>query len=161
MNSTSLPDVAPERFEMQPPILLAGRVERYDCRSPQGIPGQWQRFLPHLGHIPGQVGKTAYGAVYNFDCDGNFDYMCGVQIEGSPALLEGFQSLQVPKQKYAVFKHSGHVADIRSTIAAIWSKWFPQSGYKTSDAPTLERYGPEFNSATGLGGFEIWVPIGE
>jgi AraC family transcriptional regulator len=160
MNSTPLPDVAPERFEMQSPMLLVGLVERHASESPQGIPGQWQRFLPHLGHIPGQVGQTAYGAVYNFH-DDSFDYMCGVEVEGSPALLDGFQALQIPKQRYAVFKHPGHVAGIRSTMSAIWSKWFPQSGYKPVNAPALERYGPEFDPATGLGGFEIWVPIGE
>jgi AraC family transcriptional regulator len=44
-------------------------------------------------------------------------------------------------------------------LAAIWSKWFPESRYESANAPTLERYGPEFNGTTGLGGFEIWIPI--
>jgi AraC family transcriptional regulator len=53
----------------------------------------------------------------------------------------------------------GHIAGIRSTIAAIWSKWFPESGHRALEAPTLERYGPAFDPKTGMGGVEIWVPI--
>ena len=52
-----------------------------------------------------------------------------------------------------------HVTSIRATLAGIWSKWFPDSGYQTAKAPTFERYGPEFNPTTGMGGFEIWIPI--
>src|SRR5262249_28681154 len=111
------------------------------------------------GQVPGQVGKTAYGVVYNFDSDSNFDYLCGVEVRGSAPLPNGFQSLQIPSQKYVVFRHAGHIAGIRATLAAIWSKWFPESGYQAAKGPALERYGPEFNPATGLGGFEIWIPI--
>jgi AraC family transcriptional regulator len=159
MNATPIADIAPDRFETHEPMLLAGLVERYACQSPQGIPGQWQRFSPYLGRIAGQRGKTAYGVVYNFDSDSNFDYMCGVEVQGSSSLPEGFQSLQVPRQKYAVFAHKGHVSAIRATLAAIWSKWFPKSGFQAGEAPTFECYGPEFNPSTGLGGFESWIPI--
>jgi AraC family transcriptional regulator len=159
MNRTPVPDIIPPRFETHEPLLLAGLVERYTCQSPQGIPDQWQRFNPYLGHLSGQVGKAAYGVSYNFDNDSNFDYMCGVEVKGSWDLPIGFQILQLPAQKYAVFKHSGHVAGIRGTFAAIWSKWFPESGCKAAEAPTFERYGQEFNPLTGMGGFEIWIPI--
>ena len=32
-------------------------------------------------------------------------------------------------------------------------------GYEAAKAPTIECYGPEFNAMTGMGGFQIWVPI--
>jgi AraC family transcriptional regulator len=159
MNATPVPEIAPDRFETHEPMRFAGLVERYACESPQGIPAQWQRFSPYLGHISAQVGKAAYGVVYNFDSDSNFDYMCGVEVQGSSPLPDGFQILQVPRQKHAVFIHKGHVASIRATFAAIWSKWLPGSGYQAAEAPTFERYGPEFNPTTGMGGFEIWIPI--
>jgi AraC family transcriptional regulator len=85
--------------------------------------------------------------------------MCGVEIAGTPALPRGMTTLQVPARKYVVFTHKGHIAGIRSTISAIWNQWFPASGYKAIDAPTLERYGEEFNPNTGLGGVEVWVAI--
>jgi AraC family transcriptional regulator len=46
-------------------------------------------------------------------------------------------------------------------MTAIWNKWIPQSGLKVVAAPSFERYGPEFNPKTGLGGVEIWIPIEE
>jgi AraC family transcriptional regulator len=85
--------------------------------------------------------------------------MCGVEVERSRALPKGLQSVQVPAHEYAVFVHRGHVAGIRDTISAIWNKWLPASGYRAAEAPTLERYGPEFNPTTGMGGFEIWIPV--
>ncbi|MEX2113529.1 MAG: AraC family transcriptional regulator [Pirellulales bacterium] len=159
MTTTPPIDLAPPRFEMLKPLPLVGLVERHLCQSPVGIPDQWQRFNQHAGRIPGQVGKTAYGTCYNFDREGNFDYQCGVEVAGDAALPQGFARLLVPANKYVVFAHSGHVAAIRATFSAIWSDWFPQSGHEAIEAPTLERYGQEFNSLTGLGGFEIWIAI--
>ncbi|OWK45403.1 AraC family transcriptional regulator [Fimbriiglobus ruber] len=157
--TTPAPDLAPPRFETRKPTLFAGLVERHSCQSPVGIPDQWQRFTPYLGNIPGQVGRVAYGVCYNFDRDGNFDYLCAVEVTNDANLPKGLTSLAMPEQRYAVFTHAGHVAGIRATLAAIWNQWFPESGYKAAEAPTLERYGPEFNPQTGLGGFEIWVSI--
>jgi len=161
MDTTPVPELAPPRFESLKPMLLAGLVERYNCQSPGGIPDQWQRFGPHLGNVPGQIGHVAYGACYNFDGDGNFDYLCAVEVAGGAKLSPGLTSLQVPANKYAVFTHTGHVAGIRATISAIWNQWLPASGCKPVEAPTFERYGPEFNPRTGLGGFEIWVAVAE
>jgi AraC family transcriptional regulator len=159
MTATPTAEFAPPRFETRPPWLLAGLVERHNCQSPAGIPDQWQRFLPHLGRVPGQVGKVAYGVSYNFDNDSNFDYMCGVEVKPGSELPGGLKNLQVPLQKYAVFTHGGHVAGIRATFAAIWKDWFPSSGCQAANGPTLERYDEKFNPANGLGGFEIWIPI--
>jgi AraC family transcriptional regulator len=159
MTSTPTSELEPPRFETLKPMLFAGLVERYDCQSPAGIPNQWQRFAPFLGNIPRQVGKIAYGVIYNFDGDGHFDYLCGVEVAAAGDLPKGITSLPVPAQKYAVFTHRGHIAGIRATISAIWSKWLPESGHESVNAPSFERYGPEFDPQTGLGGFEIWVPV--
>jgi AraC family transcriptional regulator len=159
MSSHSATALSPPRFETLRPLLLAGLVERYDCQASGGIPDQWQRFSSYLGTLPGQVDPTAYGAKFNFDGDSNFDYMCGVEVASAAGLPKGITSLAVPAQKYVVFDHRGHVAGVRATFQAIWSEWFPTSGHEPVDGPTFERYGREFNPLTGLGGFEIWIPI--
>jgi AraC family transcriptional regulator len=159
MSTSSMPETLQPRFEVLEPMRIAGIVERYPCSSPEGIPDQWQRFNGHSGHIPGQVGKVAYGVSFNFDNESNFDYLCGVEIKGSQDLPAGFQTLVLPANRYAVFRHAGHVAGIRGTLSAIWRNWFPESGCQAVEAPMFERYGPEFNPLTGMGGFEIWVPI--
>jgi AraC family transcriptional regulator len=156
---TEVIDVAPPRFETLGPLLVAGLAQRHDCQSPGGIPDQWQRFVPHLGKIPAQVGSVAYGVCHNFDGEGNFEYLCAVEVKRTDELPQGFASLLVAPQKYAVFSHPGHVAGIRATCTAIWKKWFPTSGHQPVNAPMFERYGPEFNGMTGLGGLEIWIPV--
>jgi predicted transcriptional regulator YdeE len=35
----------------------------------------------------------------------------------------------------------------------------PDSGYEAVDAPYLEYYGEEFDGRTGMGGYQIWIPI--
>jgi AraC family transcriptional regulator len=159
LNTAPVTELAPPRFETADPMLVAGLVERYNCEATAGIPDQWQRFTPYIGTIRARVGDAAYGVFYHFDSESNFDYMCGVAVASSTNLPHGLTSLQIPRQKYAVFAHKGHIAGIRATIKAIWSTWVPESGCQVAEAPTLERYGPEFNPQTGLGGFEIWIPI--
>lgn len=159
MDAKEYSELQPPRFETVESKLLAGLVERYRCESPAGIPDQWQQFARHLGHVPGQTGDAAYGVSYNFDEDANFDYMCGVEISNGRAGSNGLETLRLPSQRYAIFHHDGHVAGIRTTMAAIWQDWFPESGHRAVEAPTLEVYGPEFDGKTGLGGFEIWIPI--
>jgi AraC family transcriptional regulator len=159
MDSTPMPELVPPRFETTKPLLLAGLRARYTQQTSGGIPAQWERLHPYLGHVPRQVGETAYGACYNTDEEGNFDYLAGIEVSDFSDVPEEFATLRVPAQRYAVFRQSEHISTIRRTFAAIWSKWLPESGHKPADAPVLERYGPEFNSVTGNGGFELWIPI--
>ena len=42
---------------------------------------------------------------------------------------------------------------------AIFNDWLPGSGHVPADAPVFERYDERFDARTGMGGFEIWVPI--
>lgn len=148
------------RMEDMPPRVFAGLVERHDCAAPAGIPGQWQRFIPWLGNIPAQAGDTAYGLNYNFDGDGKFDYMCAVEVRPQSELPQGLVRLKVPAQRYAVFAHREHISSIRGTFSAIWS-WFPSSNLKPADGPTMEVYTRDFDPTTGLGGLEIWIPVGQ
>ena len=125
------------RFETGKVLLVAGIANRYTCETSAGIPSQWQRFLPHMGAVPGQIGKTAFGVRSNSDDEGNFDF---------PSDLNG---IRIAAQKYAVFSHREHISTIRSTWNTIWNKWLPESGHEVVDAPDFERYGEEFDSTTG------------
>lgn len=146
------------RIETLPNRRMIGIVERYDCQSPSGIPDQWLRFLPYLERISGRVSGDTFGVCFNFGEDGKFDYMTGLETKEGTVPF-GLHELQLPGQKYAVFAYSGHVAEIRAVIDAIWNEALPASGLETEEGSTLERYGPNFDSTTGLGGFEIWVAI--
>ncbi len=101
----------------------------------------------------------AYGVCCNGDDAGNFDYVSGVEVADFSDLPRQFQSVRIPEQRYAVFTHSEHISTIRRTVNTIWNHWLPASGMKAADAPNFERYDEKFDSSTGNGGLEIWIPV--
>jgi AraC family transcriptional regulator len=97
------------RFEKGRVFLIGGMGERYTCETSAGIPAQWQRFVPHLGNIPGQVSRVAYGVNCNFDDEGNFDYICGVEVTDFTRLPRDWSRVRIPAQEYALFSHRDHM----------------------------------------------------
>ena len=159
MDETLLTTLEPPRFENCKTLLIAGLSERYNSETCAAIPAQWQRFAPHLGHVPGQVGRTAYGVVCNSDDAGNTEYLSGVEVSDFSWLPAEFSRLRIPEQRYAVFSHRDHISTIRRTWFTILNKWLPESGHQVAEGPEFERYGEEFDGRTGAGGLEIWIPI--
>ena len=152
-------DLAPPRFVEGKPLLLVGMNGRFNCDTSAGVPSLWQKFLPHFPNVPGQLDRKAYGAMYNFDDEGNFDYLCGVEVADFSRVPQGWAHLRLPAVKYVVFTHPEHVSTIRRTWATIWDSWLPSSGHEVADAPHFELYGENFNSQTGTDGIELWIPI--
>lgn len=161
MHAQSKTDLAAPRFEQAPALLIAGLGARYANGGDPAIPLQWQRFAPHIGHVPGQVGAVSYGAVANFDEDNSFDYIAGVEVKSFSDLPEGFATLRIPARRCAVFTHRSHVSIIPATMAAIWRDWLPASGHRFADAPFFELYDERFNPRSGDGEVELWLPLGD
>jgi len=159
MDESLLANLQPPRFEDRCTLLIAGLSERYDSEACAGIPAQWQRFAPHLGHIPGQIGQATYGVLCNSDDAGNVEYISGVEVSDFARLPNEYARLRIPEQQYAVFSHRGHISTIRQVWFTIFNKWLPESGYQVAGGPEFERYGAEFNPVLGTGGFEVWIPI--
>ena len=159
MDESILTNLAEPLLETRPTLLVAGSTERYNAETSANIPAQWQRFGPHIGHIPGQVGHSTYGVVYNGDGAGNMEYMAAVEVSDFTRLPKEFAQLRIPEHRYAIFTHREHISTIRRVWATIFNQWLPESGFKIAGAPEIERYGPEFNAVTGMGGFEIWIPL--
>jgi len=159
MDETLLTNLEPPRVENLKTLLIAGLSERYDSKTCAAIPAQWQRFTPYLGHIPGQIGRTAYGVLCNSDDAGNTDYISGVEVSDFSRVPPELSHLRIPEQQYVVFTHRDHIATIRRTWYTIWNKGLPESGHQPAEGPEFERYGEEFDPKTGTGGFEIWIPI--
>ena len=159
LDETLLIKLEPPRLETGRRLLIAGIGARYTCEASAGIPSQWQRFLPYLDHIRGQIARTAYGVSCNSDDAGNFDYVCGVEVKDFLRIPADWSRVRIAEQKYALFAQRDHISTIRSTWNTIWNEWLPNSEYEVADAPDFERYGEHFNSTTGTGGFEIWIPV--
>ncbi|MFO1470042.1 MAG: AraC family transcriptional regulator [Turneriella sp.] len=147
------------RYERLGARLYAGIQRKYDCNQPNCLPDQWQQFGQLIGRIPGQKEAVAYGICHNFDDAGQFDYLTAVEISDKSRIQPELNTILIPAQEYVIFRHDGHVADIRATIGAIYSDWFPTSKKVTAETPMIERYGGEFDPLTGKGGLEIWIGI--
>ena len=161
MDSSFIENLAPPRFEISKPLLVAGVGERYNHENVAGIPNQWQRLHQVRDDIPRRVGKIGYGVCCNGDDAGNFDYIAGVEVSDFSDLPRPFFRVRSPGQRYAVFTHREHISTIVHVVNTIWNHWLPASGLKVADAPNFERYDENFDQLTGNGGFEIWVPVRE
>lgn len=73
--TTTATRIALVRIADRDAMLIFGLSQHYTPQSMGGIPSQWDRFLPHFGHIPTQVDKVAYGVICNTDDTGNIEYI--------------------------------------------------------------------------------------
>lgn len=147
------------RFEQSAARNISGLNQTYTFENRSDIPQQWHQFAPQIGTVPGQLGGDSYGVCWNYQPGRGFDYLTGVEVrQGSPQPA-GFQQVQLPAGRYAVFTHQGNVSTIPTALEKIWSQWLPDSGFQAAQSPSFERYTPEFNPETGSGGIEFWVPL--
>jgi len=154
--STDLPE---PRFVDGDAMVIVGLKKRYDDATSTQMPSQWQAFQAHIGNIDNQKGNVAFGVLCNSDDDGNIDYITGVEVSQYPETTQELDGLRVSPQTYAVFQHDGHVAEIGRTWQAIFGQWLAETEYRPVDAPQLERYGEGFDTETGMGDIEIWIPV--
>jgi len=159
MDDSMLTTLDPPRIVDQPALLIAGLSERYGNTASAAIPSQWQRFMPHLDHVPGQVGHTAYGVIHNSDEAGHADYLTGVEVRDFAKVPADFSRVTIPPQRYAVFTHKDHISTIRRTWFSIWNKGLPDAGLEATGGPEFERYDERFDGRSGSGEVEIWVPV--
>jgi AraC family transcriptional regulator len=146
------------RMQTSRPIRIAGLKEHYAADKSAAIPSQWQRFIPYIGHVPGQTGNETYGLMEFYE-NGEMDYTAGVEVGSASRISAPLALIDVPEQFYAVFTHRGHVSDIRLTCDAIWNDWFPRSGARPANGPQFEKYDSRFDPSTGHGEMEIWIPV--
>lgn len=147
------------RFEPGKLMVIAGLNESYTFENRVKIPSQWDRFVPHIGKVPGQIGQISYGVCWNFSPGKGFDYLSGVEVKDGSKLPAEIKTVRLAAREYVVFTHPDHVSTIGNTIDKIWNSWVPQAGLKVADAPWFERYTEAFNPQTGTGGMEIWIPL--
>jgi AraC family transcriptional regulator len=158
MDNSWLIDLGEPRLEEYGELLIAGLGARYTFETNQGIPAQWQKFGPHIGHVPGQIRPETYGVSCNFDESGSFEYIAGVQVCDFSKVPDGFATVKIPAHRYAIFTHPAHVSMLRRTHYTIWNKWQPSSGFEILGA-NFERYGKGFDPLSGTGPIEVWMPV--
>jgi AraC family transcriptional regulator len=160
MDRSRTMQLKPPRLADGKPMLIAGLKQTLAFDNMAAIPAQWQKFLPHLSNIPGQIGTVAYGVCFNMT-DNGMDYLTGVEVKDAVVLPRDLARVRIPAHRYAVFRHDAHVAHIGDSWGALWGGGLEAAGHQPAGDPFFERYGPEFDGRTGEGGLELWVPIQE
>ncbi len=155
----SRPPVRVHRTERAGERAFIGMSEHVRYGAAYTIAAQWGRFMPRYGEIEDRLEPIPWGINTNVDEDGNLDYVCAVKVARHASVPKGLQKLVLPPSTYAVFQHDGHISAIPTTYAAIWNDWQPEPGQGIADGASLERHMPTFNTQTGFGGVEIWVPL--
>jgi len=159
MNTNTDFKLADPMIERRPALRLAGLRQKHDMNRANNLPLQWQQFQPYIGHVPDAVPGVAYGAVISME-EGLCDYMTAMEVTANADLPREFTALTVPAQRFARFRHDGHISTIRATISAIYESWLPNSREtQNEELSFLEYYGPDFNGGTGLGTIEIWIGL--
>lgn len=147
------------RFEHKPSFTLVGLQRRYPCDDKSGIPAQWGVLIPRVEQISNRVSEVAYGVCSNSTAT-EFDYFCGVEVPAGGPSVQGFETLTLRPQRYAVFAHQGRVEAIVDTVHQIFTRWLPGSGYSVAPGVDLvERYSADFDPVSNQGDVEIWIPI--
>jgi AraC family transcriptional regulator len=120
-------------------MLIVGLRQRHDDASRARMPAQWQAVSPHIGHIERQKGDAAFGVLHDSGDEGNIDCTTGIEVTAVKDLARELSALRIPPQTYAVYRHVGHVSEIRHSWKGIFAAWLAQAGRKLVDAPHFER----------------------
>ncbi len=163
----ALPAARSESAALSSPRYVDGRgwravglSARYAFGATQGLAGQWQRFMESaFAGIADRLDTIPIGLAVGIDDEGSFDYVAAVEVARVSSVPAGLVKIEVASCRWAVFAHAGHITALSHTYAAIWDRWLPQHGALRRDAPTIEQHRPTFDTRTGYGGVDIWIPV--
>src|SRR5262245_59205325 len=120
------------------PFLMAGIREFRTFSERAGIPGQWQRFGPHIGHMPGQIGDDAYViCLAPSSGEEGFDYLTGVAVRSLDELPEGLSGVRISRRRYAIFHHRDHISKVGVTCADCSGNWMAGIAPRRGNASSL------------------------
>lgn len=155
---TSNRKLAPPRIEEMPERRILGPMVRYTMESRQAIPSQWAALNGEGMRAEGALSEVWYGVCRDVGEDGAFDYLSGQEVpKGAPP--SGWAEIRLPAGRWARFSHDGHVSEMPRVLAEVFGDWLGQAGLVPRQGPAVEVYPPGFDGDTGLGGFEVWVPV--
>ncbi|GAA3400290.1 AraC family transcriptional regulator [Paenibacillus hodogayensis] len=145
------------------------RTRNADGQNSRDIPAFWQRYKQEkMGErLYGlAVSNAEYGICSDFDMDsGEFSYVIGVEAREGAEVPEGAIVRHYPEQTYVVFttpkvKPEQFVESIQSTWNAVFSEWFPNSGYEHAAAAEFEYYDERcWPDRSELLEMDIYIPI--
>lgn len=120
---------------------------RYIGKTPQpDIANLWGKFVPRMNEPQNRISPNeTYGVCYDMDQEGNIYYIAGVAVSDFENLPEGFDTVEIPDNKYAVFTHKGPIMNFPQTVSYVYGKWVKDpANNKKFEAPDFELYDERF-----------------
>ncbi|MEO0918398.1 MAG: AraC family transcriptional regulator, partial [Pseudomonadota bacterium] len=159
MQKEMIVDVPPPETKTRPAFRVIGLGKQASFDDNAALATLWQQFNAREDEIGDIVGDCAYGVCCAAGEQGHFRYVAGVAAPSDAGIPAGMEEIVLPDGKYAVFTHSGHIADFPKTVYTIWNKALPDAGLEPRPAPEFELYDKRFDVETGRGEVEVWIPI--
>ena len=127
----------------------------------------WQLFMPRLKEIKNAVSADLYSLqnypedyFTNFTPETIFTKWAAVEVKNFENIPEGFEKLEIPSGKYAVFLHKGNTEMFAKTAQYIYTEWLPNSGFQLDNKPHFEVLGDNYlGHENPESEEEVWIPI--
>lgn len=160
------------RMETKPAFYVIGytvRTTNSNGQNNRDIPAFWQRYLQEkLGRNleSAALSNAEFGICESIDLETDeFNYVIGVEAKEGAVVPEGAVRRSYPEQTYAVFttprvKLEQFTESIQSTWCAIFSEWFPHSGYEHAGGIDFEYYDERcWSDRNELVEMDIYIPV--
>ena len=96
----------------------------------------------------------------NFTPETLFTKWAAVEVKNFENIPEGFEKLEIPSGKYAVFLHKGNTEMFAKTAQYIYTEWLPNSGFQLDNKPHFEVLGDNYlGHENPESEEEVWIPI--
>ena len=126
-----------------------------------GIPKMWDELngdgtTDKLAQINNGQIKGVLG-ICDSKSNNSIDYWVATEYVGD--VKEGFEVIEIPASKWAVFEVHGPMPDAMTNgWKQIFSEWFPSSGYEYAGTPEFEMYTDDDPFSADCYS-EIWIPV--
>ncbi|HDR7321898.1 MULTISPECIES: AraC family transcriptional regulator [Bacillus] len=162
------------RIVNKPEFLMAGyelKTTSKEGKNHQDIPAFWQEYLQKdLGTtIPNRKDTSQWvelGLCTDFNLEtGDFTYIIGMEVTGFENVPNEIAKRTFPAATYAVFTtpkvpHEEMVSSIHQTWNAVFSEWFPHSGYEHCGVTEFELYDERSHAdKSEFAQIELWLPV--
>lgn len=159
-------DLDQPRIEAKRAITIAGIRRRlggegFDVAEFDRQTAEMHEQLPDF---TGRVSDRVYDIFRGMFTDlggGVFEYLVSVEVYENATLPEGFTTLSLPAQPYAIV--ANRLADSpRDTVFTLWHEWLPTSGHAHpgGDLPEfIYEHGEDYVEDERNGPLDVYVPV--
>lgn len=122
------------------------------------LPDLWDKFNKRVAEIKNRTGDVVYGVSITKNIETcEFTYIAGIEVTDFEDIPEGMVQEIIPKEKYMVYEHKGHISKIGESYCKIMEE-FKKECIKENKI-WLEVYGKDYVHNSDDSKMGIWCSI--